>query len=325
MPLFRSEDSRGPLPPLPPNLPKTWDQVLLNEDFHDGLNGWHTHTSFYPPYLSDHAFGGSPNSLRLSTAEGAESTIGGANSIYKRLGETFSDGYMFFGGWFAFRGEEEEANPAQIALSIDHQAFDDTARSFSRLFLRRWVHTTAGAEKYSPRWGLKPDAIPTTPAANVYVDIPNATAAKYPAVAGKGAVAGWNVNHGDYWFAGLLVSCNTSDNETTVGIGRYWRAYLGRTVYDLSVLKTNSEVTENGENSHSGEGTKTGSGAENPQVAGAFTEAPNHASSFSGGLNVGLTINNRGEGAEGEASLFAGHLFAAHYPVGTEFPIGSEG
>jgi hypothetical protein len=315
--LARGVDLAGPLPPLPPRMPRSWDQILLNDDFHDGINGWHTHTNFTCPYLSDHSFQRSANSLKLSLGHTTSS-----NSIYKRLGVTFADGYLFFGGWFAFRGTQEHGSPAQLTFAIDHQEFDDTGRSFSQLVLRRYVGEGA-EEKFSPRWSLIPNQIPTTPAANVWVDIPGSVVSKYPAEAGKGSVPGWNINHGDYWFAGLLMSCNSSDNSAGVGIGRYWRAYCGDTIFDLSTLKTNSEVTENGEKTKSGEGTGTGSGALNPQID-TSSGGPNAASSFSGGLNLGLGISSRGSTSE-ECALFAGHMFAAHYPVGTTFPTGSEG
>lgn len=314
--LTRGVELRGPLPPLPPNFPKKWDQILLNDNFSDGINGWNTHTNFYPPYLSDHSFGGSPNALKLSCGQTVMS-----NSIYKRLSVTFKDGYYFWGGWFAFRGQQEHGSPALLNFAIDHQEFDDTGRSFSQLALRRYVGAS-GEETFSPRWSVIPDQIPSAPPSNYWVDIPNAVVSKYPAESGVGSVPGWNVNHGDYFFAGLLMSCESSVNNGH-GIGRYWRAYCGNNIFDLSTLKTGGTFSETSKSTQSGEGTETGSGAANPQTD-ISSGGPNAASSFSGGLNAGLGISSRETTSEA-CALFAGHVFAAHFPVGSIFATGSEG
>lgn len=305
--LTKTVDGAGPLPPLPPKLPKTWDAILLNDNFETGLNGWHTHTSAYPPALSDHGFGRSPSALKLGTGTQSSPQVGGTNSIYKRVYETYQDGYLLFGGWLAFRGTAEQASPGTLSVYIDHQRWDDSARAFGKLNLNRFP----SSDTYGPEWTINADAIPS--GSGPQVAIPGASMSTYPATPGQGVIPGWNVNHAGYWFAALVMSCNQSDNVSGYGLGRYWRAYVGNNVFDLSTI--NADAT----------GTQPGCGAQNPQVDSTFSGAPNPASSFSGGQNFGLGILNRTSHSDGPAALLAGHLFAAHYPVGTVFPTGSEG
>lgn len=296
MPL--AKDVNQGLPPLPPLLPLNWDAVMLNDNFKDGINGWHTHTGSMPPGLTDHSFGDSPHAMKLSTGQAPNTQTGGTNSIYKRLGRIADSGFLFWGGWFCFRGASEHSSPSSLGFVIDHQKTDDSGRSFGRLRLRRF---TTGPETFDPRWSLTPDQIPVLPPANTFVDIPGSFASDYPVTAGKGAVPGWNLNHAGWWFAGLLMSINDSDNVSGKGIGRYWRAYALEQAFDISTLNTNYNQT------------MPGCGAENPQIDTGFG-GPNNASSFSGGVNVGLTISNRGI-ADGPSALIAGHVFAVHYPL----------
>jgi hypothetical protein len=308
MPLSRDE-SNYDLPPLPLNLPKNWDTVVLNDNFDNGVNGWHTQNAdSFPPSLSDHSMSRSRHSLKLGTGKGGASVLGGTTSIYKRTTGMFTDGYMLFLAWMAFRGSAEHASPGSITLSMDHQKYDDTGRSFPKLILRRVLTVGGVANTFAPRWSLNNDAIPaqTVP----YTDIGSGVS-QYPASAGVGDVPGWNLNHGNFFLAALVMSMNDADTPVAgVGVGRYHRAYLGDQVHDLTALLTSND------------GTKPGNGAQNPQTD-ISSGGPNPTSSFSGGINFGASISNRGDVGDGPAALFLGHAFAAHYPVGTVFPTGS--
>lgn len=320
--LIKDVDNFGPLPPLPPLLPRNWDAVLLNENFAEGMNGWHTHTTSCPPSLSDHAFGRSSNSLQLSTGMATGVEFGGTQSIYKRLGVLHDSGYILTLAWLAFRGKGEHASPRSVGIFNDHQMSDNTGRSFNRLVMRRYVGSTTGTETFSPRWSITPDQIPVQPPATAYVDVPNSGAAQWPAVPGAGAIPGWNVNHGDYFLAAMVVSLNQSENQTNpkVGIGRYWRAYMGERAFDLSTLKAGGTWTDDGTSTNTGIGTTTGSGAENPQTD-INSGSLNAASDFANGYNVGFSVSNKLNGPDGISTLHVGHVFAAHYPNGTQFPL----
>lgn len=311
MGLARAENQG--LMPMPEVVPKNWDAVLGYDTFEDGLEGWSTHKNSFPPYLSNHGFNGSPHAMGLSTGTGFSTDFGGSNSIYKRFARTFDDGYILHAAWIAFRGPSEHASPGSITVSMDHQTIDDTARSFSRMRLRRF---SGVGNAYLPQWSLTPDQIPVLPPANTFQDIPGARAATYPPVAGVGGgVPGWNVAHAGYFFVGLLVNCNIADKAPgQPGLGTYWRAYLGHKAYDLSTLATNCTLDG------------PGSGAENPGVD-VNAAAPNAQSSFSAGLNLGYAIAN-GPGGEGPAELLVGAVMAIHYPASDVpdsilFPIGA--
>jgi hypothetical protein len=302
------EENQDLIPPLPdPSvLPRDWDTVILSDDYSRGLQGWHTHKNGFPPSLSDHGFNGSPWAMKLATGTGFSTDFGGSNSIYKRAGHTFKTGFVLHGAWLAFRGPSEHASPGSFSLAMDSQTTDDVGRSFSRMRLRRFNDANA----FAPQWALTPDQIPVAPPANTFEPIPGASVSQWPPVRGAGGgVPGWNVAHGNYFFAGLLVKYDLDDRPAGVGLGRYWRAYLFGEVYDISTLPTNCDRT------------LPGSGAENPGVD-VSAGAPNSQSSFSGSVNFGYAIAN-GPGGEGPAELLVGHTFAVHYPAKTEFPTGA--
>lgn len=294
---------------LPPEslLPRSWDAVLLDDDMSGPLSHWEQGDNA-AGQLGDsvHAMPGHAKSGKLSTAPVPASHVGGKGTAYCRFYDTHEDGYLVWLAWLAYRGASEVGSPGTIGMFIDHQKWDDSARSFAKVALRRRVDD-GGGEAWNPRWSVVKDE-PHEPSAQRWVDIPGAVPAVWPPD-NKSAIPGWNVNHANFWSVAVVMSLNDEDNNglyDQVGWGRYHRLIVGPHAFDLTTVLANDD------------GTAPGSGGQWP---GTTTGGENPQSSFSGGLNFGISLSNSESSNYNYSQLYIGHALGLHYPRGTEFPV----
>lgn len=280
---------------LPPGLlPLGYDQVISDDTFNDGYNGWQDHserngstTSWNPPIglSQQRTFNGSRHSLKLSTGTSttANAAYGGSCSAYKRGARTHETGFLLLLQWIAYRGTAEQAAPRSIHMGIDTQKIDNSSRMFPKLVFQRWVGS--GPDVFAPKYSIIDDSSKS-------VDIPGAAAASETSpTAGQGVVFGWNENKAGFFPQALVVSLDANG-----GVGAYHRALLGGKWFDLT-------------------GLSAGRGAQSPQLT-----TGGGGSSYAGGQNIGNSIFNRTATADGPAALFIGRSTLLHYPAGTEFP-----
>lgn len=260
-------------------------EVLFDDNFDKGLGNWRNHQGgnvTQPPIsrTSLRAFDGSLKSMMLSVSgRPASGDIrSGETSTYNNLSRWVDGGKVKFETWLTLGGADLDNSPAQFMIGIDTQRWDDTSRGFYRMVCKRFP---AGPDTNGPRtrenhWVLVDDK-----AAQVRIPAMNGNPVPpYP---------GDNENKMNFNYVSLTVDLDHVGEDGAKG--RYYEAQIGPYVYDLT-------------------GLGAGRGKQNPQMISSVGGGP-----FSGGLNFGISLQNRGAYiAPGPSWLLIGRARGTWYP-----------
>lgn len=190
--------------------------VLFHDTFEHGFCGWRDHMGGSTPYpalgLCNQPAYSDGYSLMVSVGKKATSLgLSGTGSAYKNYSRVVNNGRLTFEGQFAIGGANLGQMPAQWAMVMDVQQWDNSSRAFYSLTCVR----AAGAD---PR------------TADVW-SVGSASGVKTAVAAQPAPSAGDNENKMNWNYVRLTV-----DLDAFGGLGGYHSAQIGHQVYDLAAL-----------------------------------------------------------------------------------------
>lgn len=189
--------------------------VLFQDDFDTGFCGWRDHMGGSSPYpalgLCSHPVYTGNRALMVSVGKkGTTLGLSGTGSAYKNYSRFVNSGLITFEGMFAIGGANLGQMPAQWALVMDVQKWDNSNRAFYSLTCVR----AAGADpRTADVWNVSGAAAAKTPIAS---DVPS---------------AGDNENKMNWNYVRFTVNLDAYG-----GLGGYHSAQIGHQVYDLAAL-----------------------------------------------------------------------------------------
>lgn len=285
MPLARDESLN---PPLWPNGHRNRTgyappEVLFDDNFDKGFGNWRNHqgANLVNPPISRtaiRAFDGSSKSLMLSVGgrpQNGNNIKSASCSTYNNLSRWVDSGVVKGEWWYTLGGADLDTNPGNILFGIDTQQWDDKFRGFYRLMCRRFTGPADNVSRVN-EWALVNDEAS-------HVVIPAMGDNPRPPYPGD------NENKMNFNYVSLSIDLDYMNPDG--GRGRYLEAQIGPYKYDLTNLGA-------------------GRGKQNPQVASAVG-----AGSFAGGLNFGMSLQNRTViSPKGPSWLLIGRARGTWYP-----------